>query len=225
MHLLLTVAIASLLILTANAAPQKPTDLTDKTPRSPDKCGPVTQNPPTDPSDTCNSKPQVVPSASAFGILGDVTPDTLDSSFSPNWESCNTTIIQTCRTMAAKNTSAGTWYFTTNVTQAQSQSDSGGACQIGFWLPRDDIGPIKSEYSQPEAAQKPSEMQCQNILNATLDAAMVNTRRWVGASINIVNVPKNQPGEWKTASESEVQDTGKDTDVLSPKTILGRCLY
>ncbi|KAL8805523.1 MAG: hypothetical protein Q9182_001892 [Xanthomendoza sp. 2 TL-2023] len=119
--------------------------------------------------------------------------------------------------MAARDTAAGEWYFETSLGRDLVQGrNNGQACQIGFWLPRDDIGPFKSDRSDPEAAQKPSERQCQRILNATIAAAARKPQEWVGASINLRKIPTNQGGEWKGGAYYYYKEEHlKEEDVIS----------
>ncbi|KAL8959057.1 MAG: hypothetical protein Q9193_004010 [Seirophora villosa] len=212
---LLQSAFASLLLLSVNAAPQAPSQLDDKTPRTPDLCGPLVQDGST-PPDTCASDPPVVSKPAPFGILG--TLPNLDqadaiSQFQPNWWSCNQTVMQTCAKMAANDTRAGAWYFETGPYNNPNEGDP--ACQIGFWLPRDDVGnadlPPDAQFkSDPTAAQKPTLEQCETTLTATVAKMAENKEGWVGASINLEIFPKDQPGQWRHSEEtSGTKRTGK----------------
>ncbi|KAI4245571.1 MAG: hypothetical protein L6R40_002372 [Gallowayella cf. fulva] len=220
MHLSIA-ALASLLALCANAAPQKPADILDsENPRTPDKCGPLKQDTANDPKDSCISRPPIVTSAAPFGILSfpysNISETPPPTGYKADFSSCNATIMQTCHLMAARDTAAGAWHFSTSLVRDPQGTNSGQACQIGFWLPRDAIGPIKSERSDPKAAPKPSEHQCQNILNATL-AALVNNRTRrdpsvVGASINLKEFPTNQEGQWKTSEYLDARGSEEDVE-------------
>ncbi|KAI4258022.1 MAG: hypothetical protein L6R42_005345 [Xanthoria sp. 1 TBL-2021] len=206
-----TSTLTSLLILSTNALPQKPQDLLDPSPRHPDNSGPTKQTPPLSPSKPCDSAPLVVPQPSAVGIYGAPLPDNFPSSHTTNWLSCTATATQICATMSMPNTLAGRWYFNSSILPSQTRpSDSRSACQIGVWLPRDDIGPVKSESSDPNAARKPSLEQCQRTLNATIDAAKYSQPLWVNASINLVKEPENVEGQWKIGQEDGAEiSTGK----------------
>ncbi|KAL8915023.1 MAG: hypothetical protein Q9171_000463 [Xanthocarpia ochracea] len=229
--LFLSASLTSLLIFSVSAVPRKPgpqnpQDLTPRKPqdlqdqaasRTPDKCGPLIQNPPTDPTDTCKSSPLVGTKPSPFGILGVPAQNTAVAPFASKWTSCDAAVIPICQKMAAKDTTAGAWYFETGFLPAPSESDSGAACQIGFWLPRDDTN---SQNSIPDAAPKPSEEQCQSILNATIDAQSESLPPWSGASINLVHPPTNVPGQWEEPSGDEKVYTGAQASLGYPSYII-----
>ncbi|KAL8723401.1 MAG: hypothetical protein Q9225_000317 [Loekoesia sp. 1 TL-2023] len=171
----------------AQPAPQAP----DVPPpaRSPDKCGPIGQGA-GDPPDSCTAKPPTVSSAAAFGIVGSKPGDRPISPY--DWSSCDPTVIKICKTMARANTTAGTWYFETGPAGYPHSFDE--PCQMGFWLPND--APLKSPKSNPAAAPKPDEHQCQVIFNATVSAAAAQNPYWIGASVNLVTNPADQKGQW-----------------------------
>ncbi|KAL9005117.1 MAG: hypothetical protein Q9188_002087 [Gyalolechia gomerana] len=199
-------AIASFLVLSVHAAPQAPPDVEDQTPRSPDKCGPLVQIP-NDPLDTCESTPPLVPAAAPFGILGSTTKlEGINSTreAAQGWEVCSATVVDICYQMGLEETLANSWLFF-----ARANDDLTSRCQIGIWLPRDDIGRNSPAYrngrplallSKPEAARKPTQGQCEKILNAVVAAGADNARggtdkRWTGASINLKFGPRGQPGQ------------------------------
>ncbi|KAI4183091.1 MAG: hypothetical protein L6R41_005604 [Letrouitia leprolyta] len=209
-------AIASLLLLSANAAPQSPAA---QTPRLPDKCGPAIQIPGVDPSDSCEAEPLVVSNVAPFGILGDTisTPSNDTSSSGPNWENCDPAVAAICTLMAANETRAGQWYFRTGAFNYPNKGDS--ACQIGFWLSRDDIRPPGSNSSDPQAAPMPSQEQCVRTLNAAMTAGENRGQDgstnvplapvWTSASINLKVYPELQVGQWVDSTLPGAKGTGE----------------
>ena len=179
----ISAALASILISYTNAAPSTGPA------RTPDKCGPLIQNP-GDPTDTCTSKPLTVTRPAAFGVLGFV-PDL--PGFSPadgdaqipfpyDWSSCNPTVTQVCAAMTAPDVQKNTWHFINGPSDTPKQGDL--PCQMGFWLPSD-----------PNAAAIPLENQCEVIFNTAVSACAAENPNWGGATINLATNPAGQPNQ------------------------------
>ncbi|KAI4246302.1 MAG: hypothetical protein L6R40_001970 [Gallowayella cf. fulva] len=206
----ISAALFSLFVIRSIAAPQSPSH---QARRSPDACGPTIQER-DGPPDTCNAKPPTVNKAVAFGVVGNVENLRYD------WSSCDPTVLQICKTLAKKDTVAGRWYFETGPGNYPEKGDP--PCQMGFWLPRDDIEP-PSKSSDIDAAPKPSEHQCQIIFNATVDAAKANYPNWLSASVNLLTNPANQPGQWD-GRQALPNGTGTGMEIF-PLPSVGRTIF
>ncbi|KAL8998178.1 MAG: hypothetical protein Q9169_002732 [Polycauliona sp. 2 TL-2023] len=233
--------IASLLVLGSYAAPQAlPEGAADIVPpgtlRSPDECGPVTQGP-NDPKDSCLAKPEVVTNGGAsFGITKSYPEHGWELAGSLiNWNPlCAPVIQQICDTMQLPDAKADSWYFATG-----APSEAGWVCHVGFWLPNN--APFSPEPptasqkrsekrapdSHPEAAPKPSGAQCSNIFGAMANAAadavaayldnFDDAYVWSGASINLLQNPADQPGQFRLPGG---QGTGKAVNSGYPSYII-----
>ncbi|KAI4199901.1 MAG: hypothetical protein LQ346_002487 [Caloplaca aetnensis] len=217
MHFL-TAAVTSSLILYVSAAPQPLA--AGNSPRAPDPCGPEVQIP-GDPRNSCGEPPAIVTSPSSYGILGQ-SDEYKGSGTHPNWSACNQTIATACARLAAVDTAAGQWYFQTGAYNSPNEGD--GACQIGFWLPRDNLDP-QNPLSNPKAAVKPSQPQCESTLSAVVEAAEAGypKKDWVRASVNLVKFPSAQPGQWRGIASNELpggEGTGAQVNGGYPSYVL-----